>query len=192
MIDWASFQRLDPIEKSSQNTFSHLTALNENVCWAQTFSFVQRDPLYKIPFPYTIVYHHTYPESCPAIPQSLLFLTINELHCAKKPSRIKQIISFGMAPCIFQELSRCSGLLHETKPNPPICKLERKSTTQTVIWFSIECFAQYLRSILDKSKLSAKYLRGKRRFLFCCLNTVINQDDKIAWHRCSQRNELCI
>lgn len=83
-------------------------------------------------------------------------------------------------------------LLQETKPNPPICKLERKSTTQSGIWFRTEWFTHCLRGFLDKSNLPAKHLRGKRKFLHCCLNAVINQNDKRAWPCYPQRNKLCI
>lgn len=79
----------------------------------------------------------------------------------------------------FLRVVSLQQLLQETKPNPHICKLDRKSTTQTDIWFKTEGFTQCLRSILDKSKLSAKHLREKGKFLLCCLNAVISQDDKL-------------
>lgn len=92
----------------------------------------------------------------------------------------------------FPRVVSLQQLLQETKPNPPICKLDRKSITQTGIWFRTEGFTQCLRSILDKSNLFAKHLRGERKFLLCCLNAVIRQDAETAWHCCPQWNTLCI
>lgn len=89
-----------------------------------------------------------------------------------------------MAPCFFF-FGLTTAAITWNWPKPSYLWI-RKSTTQTGIWFRIECVAQCLRSILDKSGLSAKYLWGKRTFFFCCLNAVINQDDKVAWHCCSQ------
>lgn len=118
--------------------------------------------------------------------QALPFLTMKKLHCAKKALQNKADNIFWDGALYFPRVVSLQQLLQETKPNPPICKLERKSTTQTGIWFRTEWFAQCLRSILDKSVLSAKHLRGKRKFLLCCLNAAINQDDKIAWPGCPQ------
>lgn len=83
-----------------------------------------------------------------------------KLHCAKKPSRIKQIISFGMAPCIFLVLLQ--QLLQETNPNPPICKLDRKSTTQTGIWFRTEWFA-VLKTHFRQKQAFCQTLEGKEK-----------------------------
>lgn len=163
-------------------------ALNTSPCWEQSWGLCKQSCWTRLPFPRTIRTSLRFGSH--AATRAVSYHEETALCWKALQNKADNI--FWDGALYFPRAVSLQQLLQESKPNPPICKSERKSTTQTGIWFRTVWFTQRLRSILDKSKLSAKNSRGKRTFLLCCLNAVRNQADKIAWHCCPLWNKPCV